>query len=192
MSKIQNPVQGWPAAIRVHGIWQLETQGYPRLQGYHCEEMTQRTPGSLFKCCDVSPKKTSYGLGWTRKHPNTQKRTWSKLIFLYCSTLLLNNPISYLHLSFVHLLSVTNQIRSVVQSCLTLCDRVNRSTPGLPVHHQLPEFTETHVHRVNDAIQPSHPLSSPSPPAPNPSQNQSLFQWVNSLHEVAKVLAFQL
>lgn len=92
MSKIQNPVQGWPAAIRVHGIWQLETQGYPRLQGYHCEEMTQRTPGSLFKCCDVSPKKTSYGLGWTRKHPNTQKRTWSKLIFLYCSTLLLNNP----------------------------------------------------------------------------------------------------
>ena len=67
---------------------------------------------------------------------------------------------------------------------------MNRSTPGLPVHHQLPEFTETHVHRVSDAIQPSHPLSSPSPPAPNPSQNQSLFQWVSSLHEVAKVLEY--
>ena len=84
------------------------------------------------------------------------------------------------------------QIRSVAQSCPTLCDPMNRSTPGLPVHHQLPEFTETHVHRVSDAIQPSHPLSSPSPPAPNPSQHQSLFQWVNSSHEVAKVLEFQL
>ena len=61
-----------------------------------------------------------------------------------------------------------------------------------PVHHQLPEFTQTHVHRVSDAIQSSHLLSSPSPPAPNPSQHQSLFQWVNSLHEVAKVLEFQL
>ena len=65
---------------------------------------------------------------------------------------------------------------SVVQSCPTLCDPMNRSTPGLPVHHQLPEFTQTHVHRVGEAIQPSHPLLSPSPPAPNPSQHQSLFQ----------------
>ena len=65
------------------------------------------------------------------------------------------------------------QIRSVAQLCPTLCDPMNRSTPGLPVHHQLPEFTETHIHRVSDAIQPSHPLSSPSPPAPNPSQHQS-------------------
>ena len=67
---------------------------------------------------------------------------------------------------------------------------MNRSTLGLPVHHQLPEFTQIHVHRVSDAIQPSHPQSSPSPPAPNPSQHQSLFQWVNSSHEVAKVLEF--
>ena len=65
---------------------------------------------------------------------------------------------------------------SVAQLCLTLCDPMNCSTPGLPVHHQLLEFTQTHVHRVSDAIQPSHPLSSPSPPAPNPSQHQSLFQ----------------
>ena len=69
---------------------------------------------------------------------------------------------------------------------------INRSTPGLPVHHQLPEFTHTHIHRVSDAIQPSHPLLSPSPPAPNPSQHQSLFQWLNSSHEVAKVLEFEL
>ena len=69
---------------------------------------------------------------------------------------------------------------------------MNHSTPGLPVHHQLPEFTQTHVHRVSDAIQPSHLLSSPSPPAPNPSQHQGLFQWVNSSCEVAKVLELQL
>ena len=81
---------------------------------------------------------------------------------------------------------------SVAQSCLTLCDPMNRSTPGLLVHHQLPEFTQTHVHWVGDAIQPSHPLSSPSPPAPNPTQHQDLFQSINSLHEVAKVLKFQL
>ena len=68
------------------------------------------------------------------------------------------------------------QFSSVAQSCPTLCDPMNRSTPGLPVHHQLPEFTQTHVHRVSDAIQPSHPLSSPSPPSPNPSQHQSFFQ----------------
>ena len=84
------------------------------------------------------------------------------------------------------------QFSSVAQSCPTLYDPMNRSTPGLPVHHQLPEFTQTHVHRVSDAIQPSHPLSSSSPPAPSPSQHQGLFQWVNSSHELAKVLEFQL
>ena len=68
------------------------------------------------------------------------------------------------------------QFSSVAQSCPTLCDPMNRSAPGLPVHHQLLELTPTHVHRVRDAIQPSHPLLSPSPPAPNPSQHQSLFQ----------------
>ena len=83
-------------------------------------------------------------------------------------------------------------IISVAQLCPTLCDPMNLSTPGLPVHHQLPGFTQTHTHRVSDAIQPSHPLLSPSPPAPNPSQHQSLFQWANSSHEVAKVLEFQL
>ena len=73
-------------------------------------------------------------------------------------------------------------------SRVRLCNPMNCSTLGLPVHHQLPEFTETHIHWVSDATQPSHPLSSPSPLAPNPSQHQSLFQWVNSSHDVAKVL----
>ena len=87
-------------------------------------------------------------------------------------------------LSWVH-------FSSVGQSCPALCDPMNHSTPGLPVHHQLPKFIQTHGHWVGDAIQPSHPLLSPSPPAPNPSQDQGLFQWVNSSHQVAKVLEFQ-
>ena len=81
---------------------------------------------------------------------------------------------------------------SVAQSYSTLCDPMNHSTPGLSVHHQLPEFTQTHVHRVSDAIQPSHPLSSPSPPALNFTQRQGLFKWVSSSHQVAEVLEFQL
>ena len=94
--------------------------------------------------------------------------------------------------SIMHCIStLLYQFSSVTQLCLTLCHPMNRSTPGLPVHHQLPEFTQTHVHWVSDAIQPSYPLSSPSPPDPNPSQHQGLFQCVNSLHQVAKVLEFQ-
>ena len=87
---------------------------------------------------------------------------------------------------FIRLVLFTSvvQFSSVAQSCPILCDPVNRSTPGLPVHHQLLS-TQTHVHWVGGAIQPSHPLSSPFPPAPNLSQHQGLFQWVNSLHEVA-------
>ena len=92
-------------------------------------------------------------------------------------------------LSFPILMGI--QFCSVAQSCPTLCDPMNRSTPGLPVHHQPPESTQTHVHQDGDAIQPSHPLSSPSP-ALNLSQHQGLFQWVSSSHQVAKVLEFQL
>ena len=84
------------------------------------------------------------------------------------------------------------QFSSAAQSCPTLCDPMKRSMPGLSVHHQLPKFNQRHIHRVSDAIQPSHPLSSPFPPVPNHSQHQSLFQWVNSSHEVAKVLEFPL
>ena len=81
---------------------------------------------------------------------------------------------------------------SVTQSCPTLCNPMNCSMPGLPVHHQPPEFTQTHVHRVGDAIQPSQSLLSPSPPALNPSQHQGLFQRVSSSNQVAKGLEFQL
>ena len=84
------------------------------------------------------------------------------------------------------------QFSTVAQLCPTLSDPMNHSMPGLPVHHQLLEFTQTHVHKVSDAIQPFHPLFSTAPPASNPSQHQGLFQLVNTLHQVAKVLEFQL
>ena len=132
-------------------------------------------------------------------------------VFLDCSTSSINRA-NHCNSSFViiwlHLLRVymewvrhipSGNRKQMVHSnsdssnrYLTLCDPMNCSTPGLPVHHQLLEFTQTHVHQVSDVIEPSHPLSSPSPPAPNPSQHQSLFRWVDSLHEVAKVLEFQL
>ena len=93
---------------------------------------------------------------------------------------------------FVWEVLVFSQFSSVTHSCLTLCDPMDCSTLGLPVHHQLPELAQTHVHRVGDAIQPSHPLSSLSLPTINLSQHQGLFQGVSSLHQVAKVLEFQL
>ena len=103
------------------------------------------------------------------------------LIFLYFILIAFHSKYFLIYLQF----------SSVTQSYPTLCDPMNRSTPGLPVHHHFPELTQTHIHRVGDTIQPSHPWSSPSPPALNPSQHQSLFQRVNSSHEVAKVLEFQ-
>ena len=109
----------------------------------------------------------------------------------------LYNNIKYLHLtnasrSAPRVKLIGYQFSSVAQSCLTLCNPMNRSTPGLPVHHQLPGFTQTHVHWVGDTSQSSHSLLSPSPPAFNLSQHQCLFKWVSSLHEVAKILEFQL
>ena len=101
--------------------------------------------------------------------------------------LMLNLYFLNLFSSFTH-----SQFSSVAQSCPTLCDPMDCSTPGLPVHHQLLELAQTHVHWVGVAIQPSHPLLSPSPPAFNLSQHQGLFQWVSSLHQVAKVLELQL
>ena len=128
---------------------------------------------------------------------NHNKHFWHLLIFM--SILLLLLLLFYylkqlgeegLKEKVEYLCSV--QFSSVTQSCLTLWDPMNHSTPGLPVYQQLPEFTQTHASRVGDAIQASHPLSSPSPSAPNPSQHKGIFQWVNSSHEVAKVLEFQL
>ena len=94
--------------------------------------------------------------------------------------------------STLRLFQTINFCCSVAQLCLTLCDPMGCITPGLPVHHQLPELAQTHVHWVRDTIQPSHPLSSPSPPALNISQHQGLFQWVSSSHQVAKGLELQL
>ena len=105
-----------------------------------------------------------------RGSPWIQKQIGS-WIFLICESV---SALLYT-LTFIIFFSSV-QFSSVAQSCPTLCDPMNHSTPGLPVHHHLPEFTQTHVHRVHDAIQPSHPRSSPSPPAPNSSQHQSLFQ----------------
>ena len=97
--------------------------------------------------------------------------------FYYLPHILLDVRITYwFYPQKLHINTPIQSVSSVAQSCPTLCDPMNRSTPGLLVHHQLPEFTQTQVHRVIDAIHPSHPLSSPSPPAPNPSQHQSLFQ----------------
>ena len=131
-------------------------------------------------------------------HGVTKSRTWlsdwtelmiseAEHVFMYLLTICVSCLEKCLFRSFSSV-----QFSSAAQPSPTVYDPMNRSTPGFPVHHQLPEFTQTHVHRVSDAIQPSHPLSSPSPPAPNPSHHQNLFQWVNSLHEVAKVLEFQL
>ena len=89
-------------------------------------------------------------------------------------------------------LYMESKFSSAAQSCPTLCDHMDCSTPGFPVHHQLPELAQTHVHQVGDAIQLSYPLSSPSPPAFNHSHHQNLFQWVSSSHQVAEVLEFQL
>ena len=86
----------------------------------------------------------------------------------------------------------SHQFSSVAHLCQTLCDPMDHSMPGLPVHHQLLESTQTHLHWVSDAIQPSHPLSSPFPSTLNLSQHQGLFKWARSLHQVAKVLEFQL
>ena len=118
------------------------------------------------------------------------------LLFIWASHVNMNSTYCQIQQTYLCKESIiriyVSQFSSVAQSCPTLCNHMNRSTPGLPVHHQLPESTQTHVHWVSDAIQPSHPLSSPSPLALNLSQHQGLFQWVSSLHQVAKVWEFQL
>ena len=114
-----------------------------------------------------------------------------KCVAVFCS---LTFCWGFLHLcSSVILSSISSiSISSVTQLCLTLCNTMDCSMPGFSVHYQLPELTQTHVHWVDDAIQPFHPLLSPSPPAFDLSQHQGVFQWVSSSHQVAKVLAFQI
>ena len=123
------------------------------------------------------------------------KHLFMWLLAIYVSSLdrcLFRSSIHSLIEWFVFFDFELHQFSSVTQLCPTLCDPMNCSTPGLTVHHQLLESTQTHVHWVSDTIQPSHPLSSPSPPAFNLSHHQGLFKWVSSKHQVAKVLEFQL
>ena len=140
---------------------------------------------------------------WMNKMPH---QNWQTILTTWIWHYLMNANrwcilVIYLFIQFSSIHSVfmvlacgfqCNQFSSVAQSCLTLCDPMDCSTPGLPVHHQLLEFAQTHVHWVGDATQPSHPLSSPSPPAFDHSQHHSLFLCVSSLHQVAKVLELQL
>ena len=133
----------------------------------------------------VSLWEFSASIPWKEKGKIFWQKKWSAYFANVMYKLCIKFPFMFIINLTIQFSSV--QFISVAQLCPTLCYPMNHSTPGLPVHHHLPEFTQTHVHRVHDAIQPSHPLSSPSPPAPNPSQHQGLFQWVNTSHQVAKV-----
>ena len=150
----QAPLQGcWP---RLGVVW----RGGPYFQG---EEVVRHEPLSI--CSGTF-------------HSNKQLM---KPVFLRISLPQepepgMKNGGQPLHIFHIYSLTSSASVSSVAQLCPTLCDPMNHRTPGLPVHHQLPEFTQIHAHQVSDAIQPSHPLSPPSPPAPNPSQHQGLFQ----------------
>ena len=135
---------------------------------------------SAVQQCESAKSIHTLPLSWAKTHPNPlghhRALSWAPCVIQQF-------PTSYLLYTW---------FSSVVQSCPTLCDPMNCSTPGFPIHHRLLESTQTHVHWVGDAIQPYHPLSSPSPPALNLSQHQGLFKWVSSPHQVAKVLELQL
>ena len=160
---------------------------------FHSFFMTEKSWFHIFKAIwsQIISSTLLFSPLWQRRLSTMNKACQSHFL-LVSALLFLLEALHVMHIKYFHLIFSSLQFSSVAQSCPTLFDPMNCSMPGLPVHHQLPEFTQAHVHRVRDAIQPSHPLLSPSPPALNPSQHQSLFQWVNSLHEMAKVLEFQL
>ena len=132
-----------------------------------------------FYMCRITQNILSF-LFWKISNVYKNRRNWWTLMYLSSSFKAYKLTANPVHIS------------SVTHLCPTLCDSMDCSAPGLLVHHQLPEITQTHVHQVSEAVQPSHPLSSPSFPTFNPSQHRGLFQWVNSSHQVAKVLEFQL
>ena len=181
-----DPIDGSPPGSAIPGILQARTLEWVAIS--FSNAWNWKVKVKLLSCVQL------FTTPWTAAHqapPSmgvSRQEYWSG-VPLPSISLVYRLYLNYLNLN-QYLSSV--QFNSVAQSCPTLCNPMNRSTPGLPVHYQLPEFTQTQVHQVGDAIQPSHPLSSPSPPAPNPSQHQSLFQWVNSSHEVDKVLEFLL
>ena len=165
-----DPVDCSPPGSSPRGILQARTLEWVAIpfsrQSSRPRDRTQVSCVSCFGCRFFTASAT-----WeAQKHHNC------------CHTLPLLRTVLFQNCTFISIFSFLHhhsptcsvQFSSVAQSCPTLCDSMHRSTPGLPVHHRLPGFTQTHVCRVCDAIQPSHPLSSPSPPAPNPSQHQSL------------------
>ena len=161
-------------------IFVLKVTVLRRKERKELEEISWRWPVRLFwKIKKASQIESS--LGWGKG------LTWAKLENQKCPGNGGNNdPPDFLGIW------KSVQFSSASQLCLTLCDPMDCSTPGLPVYHQLLEFIQTYVHWVGNAIQPSHPLSSPSPPALNLSQHQGLFQWVSSSNQVAKVLELKL
>ena len=156
------------------------------------------TFGIQFSRSVVSNSLQPHGIGIILNCQNFQFLKIWEIVWMCADSLDSKAPLTEDHLGLIKLTGShsirfkTFMFSSVAQSCPTLCDPMNCSTPGLPAHHQLLEFTQTHVHWVGDAIQPSHLLSSPSPPALNLFQHQGVFKWVSSLHQVTKVLEFQL
>ena len=151
-------------------LWKLFTQ-HSRLFWFHYWTISKPFffRRYLFSFCLQKNICTCTHFMWSRACVYAQSLS---CVQLFCNLMDCSLPVSSLH-GFI---PASVQFSSVTQSYPTLCDPMNHSTPGFPVHHQLVEFTQTHVHRVSDAIQPSHPLPSPSPPATNPSQHQGLFQ----------------
>ena len=168
--------------------------------------ITGEVISSIIDCSLAVDVGSSCSSVYYRSHifKNLEKCIWSLQFcsYTYFGHIMFSGFILILHYSLMWVMGIIDefiglythllQFSSVAQLCLTLCKPMNCSTPGFPVHHQLPEFTQTHVHCVSNDIQPSHPLSSPSPPAFNLSQHQGLFQWVSSSYQVAKILEFQL
>ena len=186
-SCLESPMDGGAWWAAVHGVPKSRTRlnNFTFTFHFHALEEEMATHSSVL-AWRIPGTREPGGLPSMRSH--RVGHDWSDLAAAVNN--FISSCLKHRTLSSYCVRKIRDQI--VALSCPTLCDPMNCSTPGLPVHHQLPEFTQTHVHWVRDAIQPSHPLSSPSPPAPNPSQHQSLFQWVNSSHEVAKELEFQL
>ena len=178
---LQGIEQDWACT---HGTAQLCISPFP---AYRILEVSR--PFFILSClCRPSVQAVSVSaeiVDWIHKpHPNCfLPNVLSHLFCIFCN---MDRSVSKKIRQYVL------QFSSVTQSCPTLCNPMNRSRPGLPVHHQLPEFTQTHVHRVGDAIQPSHPLSSPSPPALNLSQHQSFFKWVSLRMRWPKYWSFSL
>ena len=193
-----SPCQGPEAAIYIGWLWGPRFRSVPTPIFY----ALSRSSAVLSQCSGLSLSRTAEGLNTSLITKASRPERPLPTKTAAAAAALANNCVKFYGCSWSNprakwvqsLWGIFSSVQfsSFAQLCPTLCDPMNRSTQGLPVHHQLPEFTQTHVHRVSDAIQPSPPLSSPSPPAPNPSQHQGLFQWVNSSHEVAKVLEFQL